>query len=62
MITAIPTAQENIPIHGFAYDGYLIYPDKINGHILWDVPSSHMCDPNVSALKRMMMMMTLTTA
>ena len=44
MIIAIPTAQENIPIHGFASDGYPIYPDKITGHFLWDVPSSHMCD------------------
>ena len=32
IITAVSTAQENLPIHGFASDGYLIYPDKINGH------------------------------
>ena len=51
MITAVPTAQENIPIHGFAYDGYPIYPDKINGHFLWDVPGSHMCDPDCSCLE-----------
>ena len=59
MITAVPTAQENILIHGFASDGYPIYPDKINGHFLWDVLGSHMCDPAVHALKKKMMM-TLT--
>ncbi|KAH9769551.1 hypothetical protein KPL71_012044 [Citrus sinensis] len=44
MITAVSTAQENLPIHGFISDGYPIYPDKINGHFLWDVPGSHMYD------------------
>ncbi|KAH9792597.1 hypothetical protein KPL71_004186 [Citrus sinensis] len=46
MITTVSTAQENLPIHGFPSDGYPIYPNKINGHFLWDVPGSHMCDPN----------------
>ena len=44
MITAVLTAQENIPIYGFASDGYPIYPNKINDSFLWDVPVSHMCD------------------
>ncbi|KAH9744195.1 hypothetical protein KPL70_003586 [Citrus sinensis] len=44
MIMVVPTAHEDIPIHGFASDGYPIYPNKINGHFLWDVPGSHMCD------------------
>ena len=51
MIIAVPTAQENIPIHGFATDGYPIYPDKINSHFLWDVPGSHMCDPGCPYLE-----------
>ena len=51
MITAVFTAQENLPIHGFASDGYPIYPDKINGHFLWDVPGSHMCDPDCPCLE-----------
>ena len=51
MITAVSTAQENLPIHGFVLDGYPIYPEKINGHFLWDVPGSHMCDPNCPCLE-----------
>ncbi|KAH9671198.1 hypothetical protein KPL70_017265 [Citrus sinensis] len=51
MITAVSTVQENLPIHGFASDGYLIYPNKINSHFLWDVPRSHMCDPDCPCLK-----------
>ncbi|KAH9686095.1 hypothetical protein KPL70_014223 [Citrus sinensis] len=46
MIKAVSTAQEeNLPIHGFSSEGYLVYPDKINGHFLWDVPEAHMCNP-----------------
>ncbi|KAH9649371.1 hypothetical protein KPL70_025953 [Citrus sinensis] len=45
------TLKENIPIHGFASGGYLIYPDKINGYFLWDVPGSHMCDPGCPCLE-----------
>ena len=51
MITDVPTKYEDIPIHGFASDGYSIYPDKINGHFLWDVPGSHMCDPGCPCLE-----------
>ena len=51
MITAVSVAQESLPIHGFASDGYPIYPDKINGHFLWDVLSSHMCDSYCPCVK-----------
>ena len=35
MIKAVSTRQEeNPPIHGFSSEGYLVYPDKINGHFL----------------------------
>ena len=51
MITTVSTAQENLPIHGFASDGYPIYPEKINGHFLWDVLGSYMCDPNCPCLE-----------
>ncbi|KAH9680144.1 hypothetical protein KPL71_026436 [Citrus sinensis] len=44
MITAVSTAQENIPIHSFSSKGYPIYPDKLDGHFLWDVPGSHMTE------------------
>ncbi|KAH9792631.1 hypothetical protein KPL71_004204 [Citrus sinensis] len=27
-----------------AGEGYLVYPDKVNGHFLWDVPEAHMCN------------------
>ncbi|KAH9698058.1 hypothetical protein KPL71_023861 [Citrus sinensis] len=45
MITAVQTAQEDLPIIGFNSEGYPIYPAKQNGHFLWDVPGSGMCDP-----------------
>ncbi|KAH9686137.1 hypothetical protein KPL70_014250 [Citrus sinensis] len=38
-------AQEDLPITGFNSDGYDVYPTKQNGHFLWDVPGSGMCDP-----------------
>ena len=41
MITAVQTGQEKrLLIHGFLSDGYPVYPDKINGHFLWDVPKA----------------------
>ncbi|KAH9744253.1 hypothetical protein KPL70_003621 [Citrus sinensis] len=46
MITAVQTAQEDLPITGFNSDGYPVYPAKQNGHFLWDAPGSSMCDPN----------------
>ncbi|KAH9686200.1 hypothetical protein KPL70_014282 [Citrus sinensis] len=46
MITAVQTAQEDLPITGFNSDGYPVYPAKQNGHFLWDAPGSGMCDPN----------------
>ena len=51
MITAVQTVQEKkLPIHGFSSEGYLVYPDKINGHFLWDVPEAHMCNPDCPCL------------
>ena len=51
MITAVQTGQEKkLPIHGFSSEGYLVYPDKINGHVLWDVPEAHMCNPDCFCL------------
>ena len=46
MITAVQTAQEDLPITGFNSDGFLVYPAKQNGHFLWDVPGSGHCDPD----------------
>ncbi|KAH9704982.1 hypothetical protein KPL70_011691 [Citrus sinensis] len=46
MITAVSTGQEsNLPISGFSSEGYPVYPDKVNGHFLWDVLEAHMCNP-----------------
>ena len=51
MITVVQTGQEKkLPIHGFSSEGYLVYPDKINGHLLWDVPEAHMCNPDCPCL------------
>ncbi|KAH9671306.1 hypothetical protein KPL70_017324 [Citrus sinensis] len=46
MITAVQTAQEDLPSTGFNSEGYPVYPAKQNGHFLWDAPGSGMCDPN----------------
>ncbi|KAH9716875.1 hypothetical protein KPL71_021613 [Citrus sinensis] len=46
MLTAVQTAQEDLPITGFNSEGYPVYPAKHNGHFLWDAPGSGMCDPN----------------
>ncbi|KAH9780724.1 hypothetical protein KPL71_008190 [Citrus sinensis] len=45
MITAVQTAQEDLPITGFNSEGYPVYAAKHNGHFLWDAPGSGMCDP-----------------
>ncbi|KAH9769553.1 hypothetical protein KPL71_012045 [Citrus sinensis] len=51
MITAVQTGQEkNLLIRGFSSEGYPVYPDKINGHFLWDVPEAHMCNPDCPCL------------
>ncbi|KAH9668367.1 hypothetical protein KPL70_021387 [Citrus sinensis] len=51
MIIAVQTSQEkNLPIHGFSFEGYPVYPDKLNGHFLWDVPKAHMCNPDCPCL------------
>ncbi|KAH9763559.1 hypothetical protein KPL70_001205 [Citrus sinensis] len=34
MITAVQTAQEDLPITGFNFEGYPVYPAKHNGHFL----------------------------
>ncbi|KAH9705786.1 hypothetical protein KPL70_012003 [Citrus sinensis] len=46
MITVVQTAQEDLPISRFNYEGYPVYPAKQHGHFLWDAPGSDMCDPN----------------
>ncbi|KAH9680154.1 hypothetical protein KPL71_026442 [Citrus sinensis] len=45
MITAVQTAQEDLPITRFNSEGYHVYPAKHNGHFLWDVPGSGMYPP-----------------
>lgn len=51
MITTVSTTQENIPIHIFSSKGCPIYPDKLDGHFIWDVPVSHMCNPDCPCLE-----------
>ena len=54
MITAVQTGQEkNLPIDGFSSEGYPVYPDKLNGQFLWDVPEAHMCNPDCPCLDDM---------
>ncbi|KAH9769423.1 hypothetical protein KPL71_011996 [Citrus sinensis] len=42
--------EEKLPIHGFSSEGYPVYPNKVNGHFLWDVPEAHMCNPDCPCL------------
>ncbi|KAH9792603.1 hypothetical protein KPL71_004191 [Citrus sinensis] len=44
MITYVHTEQENLPIQTFNDQGFPIYPAKLHGHFLWDVPASGNCD------------------
>ena len=54
MITAVQTSQEKkLHIHDFSSEGYPVYPDKINGHFLWDVREAHMCNPDCPCLDDM---------
>ncbi|KAH9762887.1 hypothetical protein KPL70_000974 [Citrus sinensis] len=46
MITAVQTAQEDLPITGFTFAGYPICPAKHSGHFLWDAPGSGICALN----------------
>ncbi|KAH9769489.1 hypothetical protein KPL71_012020 [Citrus sinensis] len=51
MITVVQTGQEKkLPIYGFSSEGYPVYPDKINGHFIWDVLEAHMCNPDCPCL------------
>ncbi|KAH9769487.1 Integrase catalytic domain-containing protein [Citrus sinensis] len=50
-LTQVSTGQEpNLPIYGFSSEGYPVYPNKVNGHFLWDVPEAHMCNPDCPCL------------
>lgn len=45
MMTVVQTKQEDLPIACFFSLGYLIYPNKIDGYFIWDVPGAQKCDP-----------------
>ncbi|KAH9752157.1 hypothetical protein KPL71_014586 [Citrus sinensis] len=47
MLTAVQTAQEDLPITGFNSEGYPVYPAKHNGHFLWDAPGSGIQRPTL---------------
>ena len=52
MIKAVNMGQEeNLPLYGFSSEGYPVYPDKVNGHFLWDVLEAHMCNPDCPCLE-----------
>ncbi|KAH9657988.1 hypothetical protein KPL70_023307 [Citrus sinensis] len=54
MIATVQTGQEKtLPIHGFSSEVYPVYPDKLNGHFLWDVPKAHMCNLDCPCLDDM---------
>ncbi|KAH9744221.1 hypothetical protein KPL70_003601 [Citrus sinensis] len=43
-ITSAKIEQENLPIQAFNDQGFPIYPAKLHGHFLWDVPAFGNCD------------------
>ena len=60
MIKAVSSAQEeNFPVYGFSSEGYLVYPDKVNGHFLWDVPEA-LCATLIALVWTIHMMMMKT--
>ena len=44
--------EKKLHIHGFSSEGYPVYPDKINGHFIWDVPEAHMCNLDCPTLSK----------
>ena len=45
MMITLGTAEKKMPIRAIASNGQIIYSDKIDGHFLWDIPGSRMCEP-----------------
>ncbi|KAH9697804.1 hypothetical protein KPL71_023763 [Citrus sinensis] len=45
IIPEVLPSGKTLPIMSFTSQGTPVYPDKIYGHFLWDVPGSGRCDP-----------------
>ncbi|KAH9657947.1 hypothetical protein KPL70_023285 [Citrus sinensis] len=45
IIPEVLPSGKPLPIMSFTSQGTPVYPDKIDGHFLWDVPGSGRCDP-----------------
>ncbi|KAH9716937.1 hypothetical protein KPL71_021642 [Citrus sinensis] len=45
IIPEVLPSRKTLPIMSFTFQGTPVYPDKIDGHFLWDVPGSGRCDP-----------------
>ncbi|KAH9697817.1 hypothetical protein KPL71_023772 [Citrus sinensis] len=45
IIPEVLPSGKTLPIMSFTSQGTPVYPDKIDGHFLWDVPGSGRCDP-----------------
>ncbi|KAL9432760.1 hypothetical protein AB3S75_027725 [Citrus x aurantiifolia] len=45
IIPEILPSGKPLPLMSFTSQGTPVYPDKIDGHFLWDVPGSGRCDP-----------------
>ncbi|KAH9717002.1 hypothetical protein KPL71_021662 [Citrus sinensis] len=45
IIPEVLHSGKTLPIMSFTSQGTPVYPDKIDGHFLWDVPGSGRCDP-----------------
>ena len=46
MMITLGAAEKKLPIHAIEPNGQIIYSNKIDGHFLWDVPGSGMCEPD----------------
>ena len=40
--------QEKVPAYSFRPSGHVVSTDRINGHFIWDIPGSGMCDSDCS--------------
>ena len=45
MMITFGAVEKKLPIYAIELNRQIIYFDKINGHFLWDIPGSGMCEP-----------------
>ena len=49
MMITLGAAEKKLSIHAIEPNGQIIFSDKIDGHFLWDIPGSGMCEPGCTS-------------